>query len=181
MGKALKGKTLGVFGMGRIGQAFAKRCVHGFGMNLIYCANSEKSMGEKVSFEELLKRSDVISIHSPLNEKTNGLFNYEALSQTKKDALLINTARGEIIVEKDLEKIVEEGHFFGVGLDVSAPEPMDKNSSLLKSERILVTPHIGSADLESRTAMSLLCAENILAALDQKELPGFVNPDVRVK
>ncbi|MBK22595.1 MAG: D-glycerate dehydrogenase [Halobacteriovorax sp.] len=178
LGKSLKGKTLGIYGLGRIGQALAKRCTHGFGMDLIHHTRSEKLMGTKVDFETLLKTSDVLSIHCPLTEETNGLFDYENLSKMKKDSILINTARGEVIVEKDLEKKVNEGHFFGVGLDVTAPEPMSANSSLLKNERVLVTPHIGSADYETRAAMSELVARNIISALNKAELPGFVNPDV---
>lgn len=178
LGKSLVGKTVGVYGLGRIGQAFAKRCVDGFGMKLIYCANSEKNMGEKVNFETLLEKSDVISIHSPLTEQTKNLFNYAALKKTKKDCILINTARGEIIIEDDLIKLLEENHFFGVGLDVTAPEPMNSKSKLLEHENVLITPHIGSADIETRQAMSEMVAHNLLAGFDKKTLPGFVNPDV---
>ena len=178
LGKSLKGKTLGVYGLGRIGKAFAKRCVDGFGMKLIYCARSEKEMGTKVDLETLLKKSDVISIHSPLTKDTRDLFNYAALSKTKKDCILINTARGEVLVEDDLLKLLKEDHFFGVGLDVTAPEPMSKDSELLKFDRVLITPHIGSADIETRSAMSEMVAQNIISGLEKKELPGFVNPDV---
>lgn len=178
LGRSLKGKTLGVYGLGRIGKAFAKRCVDGFGMKLIYCARSEKDQGTKVNLETLLKESDVISIHSPLTDETDSLFDYDALSKTKKDCILINTARGEIIVENDLLKLLKESHFFGVGLDVTAPEPMNKNSELLTFDRVLVTPHIGSADIETRTAMSEMVAHNIISGIEKKELPGFVNPDV---
>lgn len=178
IGKSLKGKTLGVYGLGRIGHALAKRCVDGFGMKLIYCSRTQKKMGTKVDFETLLENSDVISIHSPLNKETNQLFNKEALNKTKKDCILINTARGEIIVEEDLLELIRNDHFFGVGLDVTAPEPMNNKSELLSYNNVLVTPHIGSADIETRTAMSEMVANNLLAAFEKKPLPGFVNPDV---
>ncbi len=178
LGKSLKGKTLGVYGLGRIGHAFAKRCVDGFGMKLIHYSRTEKLIGKKVDLETLLKESDVISLHCPLTEETRERFDYEKLSKTKKDCIFINTARGEVVNEKDLERLVSEGHFFGVGLDVTAPEPISANSPLLKSDRVLVTPHIGSADFETRSAMSELVARNIISALNKSPLPGFVNPDV---
>lgn len=178
LGKSLKGKTLGVIGLGRIGMAFAKRCTEGFGMKLIHFSRSEKKGFNKVELEELLTKSDVISIHCPLNQETNQLLDYEKLKLTKKDCILINTGRGEVIVQDDLIKILKEDHFFGVGLDVTAPEPIELNSPLLSIPRVLITPHIGSADIETREAMSLLTAQNILAGLNKKPLPAFVNPDV---
>ncbi len=178
LGKSLKGKTLGVIGLGRIGMAFAKRCRDGFGMKLIHYSKSEKQGFNKTSLDTLLKESDVISLHCPLNEETNQLLGYDKLKLTKKDCILINTARGEVIVQDDLIKVLKEGHFFGVGLDVTAPEPIDPNSPLLGIERVLITPHIGSADIETRDAMSLLTAKNILAGLNKKPLPAFVNPEV---
>lgn len=178
LGTSLKGKTLGVIGLGRIGMAFAKRCTEGFGMKLIHHSRSEKEGYKKTSLETLLKESDVISLHCPLTEETNQLLDYEKLILTKKDCILINTARGEVIVQEDLIKILKEDHFFGVGLDVTSPEPIEFNSPLLSIPRVLITPHIGSADIETREAMSLLCAKNILAGLKKEPLPAFVNPDV---
>ncbi|MFT6069180.1 MAG: lactate dehydrogenase-like 2-hydroxyacid dehydrogenase [Bacteriovoracaceae bacterium] len=177
LGKSLNGKTLGVIGLGRIGMAFAKRCTDGFGMKLIHYSRSEKEGFHKTSLDTLLKESDVISLHCPLTDETNQLLNYERLKLTKKDCILINTARGEVIVQDDLIKILKEDHFFGVGLDVTAPEPIDPNSPLLGIQRVLITPHIGSADIETRDAMSLLTAKNILAGLNKEPLPAFVNPE----
>lgn len=179
LGKSLAGKTLGIYGLGRIGQAFAKRCVDGFGMKLLHTSRSEKPMGTKVELEELLKASDVLSIHCPLTPETNGLLNKERLLSMKKDSILINTARGEVVNQKDLEEVLGLGHFFGVGLDVTTPEPLPTNSPLLKYDRVLVVPHIGSADIETRSAMSDLVARNILAGLEGKDLPAFINPEVR--
>lgn len=179
LGRSLKGKTLGVFGLGRIGQAFAKRCVDGFGMKLLYTSRSEKAFGERVDLETLLIKSDVISIHSPLTSETELLFNKSNLSKTKKDCILINTARGEIIDQQALAELLRADHFFGVGLDVTAPEPLPKEHELLKFKNVLITPHIGSADLETRQAMSELAARNIIAAFAGEPLPGFVNPEVR--
>jgi glyoxylate reductase len=178
LGKGLRGKTLGVIGLGRIGKAFAKRCTEGFGMKLIHHSRTDKEGLRNSSLDELLKSSDVISIHCPLTIETNQLLSYEKLKLTKKDCILINTARGEVIVQDDLINILKEDHFFGVGLDVTAPEPIELNSPLLQIPRVLITPHIGSADIETRDAMSLLTANNILAGLKKCPLPAFVNPDV---
>lgn len=178
LGKSLKGKTLGVIGLGRIGMAFAERCTNGFGMKLIHHSRTDKEGLKSSSLEELLKTSDVISIHCPLTSETNQLLSYEKLKLTKKDCILINTARGEVIVQDDLIRILKEDHFFGVGLDVTSPEPIELDSPLLQVPRVLITPHIGSADEETRDAMSLLTAKNILAGLKKVPLPAFVNPDV---
>lgn len=184
LGTRLSGKTIGIVGMGRIGQAMARRCGLGLNMNVIYTAQSAKPDADKtlharqVDFETLLKESDVISLHAPLTPKTRGLFNAETFGKMKHGALFINTARGEMHDEQALYNALITKQLAGAGLDVTTPEPTSPNSPLLFLDNVVVTPHIGSADRESREEMSMLCAENILAALEKRALPGFVNPEV---
>jgi glyoxylate reductase len=169
IGKGLKGKTLGIVGPGRIAFAFADKCHKAFDMNVIYYGRgvkenfSEKLKAKKVSLDELLKQSDIVSLHCPLTDETQNLISKDELSKMKKGSILINTARGEIINQKDLENSLPKTQLFGIGLDVTSPEPILRDSPLLKHEKVVILPHIGSANEESRNAMSLLCAKNIEA------------------
>ncbi len=169
IGMGLKHKKLGIIGPGRIAYEFAKKCHLAFDMDILYFGKNEKKnfrhdlKGKKVSLENLLKNSDVISIHCPLNDQTRHLIGEKEIKLMKNQVILLNTSRGEVINQKNLEKSLETKTFFGIGLDVTDPEPINKNSPLLLDERVLITPHIGSANKESRNAMSLLCAQNIIA------------------
>ena len=119
-----------------------------------------------VDFEELLNRSDIISIHAPLNERTLGLINYEAMKKMKKSAILINMGRGPIVVEEDLAKAIEEDLIGGAALDVFEKEPMNKENALLKiknKDKLILTPHIAWASVESRTKLFNEVIENIKA------------------
>jgi len=181
LGQDLHGKTLGIVGMGRIGQAMAQRCVGAFNMKVCYTAQKPKNSHELpvpaqwVSFEELLTQADVISIHVPLNAQTQNLFNSKAFALTKPNAILMNTARGGIVNQQHLVHALQHGQLWGAGLDVTQPEPLPANHTLLQLPNVLVTPHIGSATQKSRNAMATLAAQNILAALHNKPMPAPLN------
>jgi len=180
LGIELNGKTLGVFGMGKIGLEMAKKCVGAYQMKVIYHNRSRKPDAEAevnakyVSFEELLERSDVLSVHTALTGETKGKFKLEVFKKMKPGSIFINTARGGIHNEEDLIKALEEKIIWGAGLDVTNPEPMLKDNPLLNMESVAVLPHIGSATEETRSAMANLVAENIIAGLKGLPLPNQV-------
>ncbi|TWP31268.1 D-glycerate dehydrogenase [Apibacter muscae] len=184
LGQELEGKTLGIFGMGRIGLKMAEKCRNAYGMKILYhnrnkIINDEKELNASyVSFEELLLQSDVLSIHAPLNSENSGIFDKSAFNKMKPSAILINTARGSIVNEIDLITALENKQIWGAGLDVTDPEPIQLDNPLLQMENVAITPHIGSATAETRNAMAVLCAKNIIAGLKGEKLPGIVNPDV---
>lgn len=177
LGIELNGKTLGVFGMGKIGLEMAKKCIGAYQMPVIYHNRSqneeaEKAIGAKyVSFEELLAQSDVLSIHTALTDETKDKFNQDVFKQMKPNAIFINTARGGIHNEADLVKALEQGLIWGAGLDVTNPEPMQADNPLLNMENVAVLPHIGSATLETRNAMAKIIVKNILAGVRGEPLP----------
>lgn len=184
LGINLNGRTLGIFGMGNIGYEMAKKCIAMYGMKVNYFSRSRKPKAEQnlhavqVSFEELLIKSDVLSLHSTLNPETIGKFDKAAFEQMKPGSIFINTSRGAVHNEPDLIEALQNGTIWGAGLDVCNPEPMNKNNALLKMPNVAVLPHIGSATLETRNAMSVLAAENIIAALEGRKIPYPVNPEV---
>ncbi len=181
LGPRLKGKTVGIVGMGRIGQAMAYKCHFGWDMNVLYTANTpkldaEKAMGAKrVELDQLLKESDFISLHCPLTPETKHLFNKEAFKKMKNSSIFINTARGDVVVQEDLIEAIKSKEIWGAGLDVTTPEPLPMDNPLHQLKNVVITPHIGSADFESRAEMSELCAENIIAGLSDKPLKASVN------
>lgn len=183
LGPSLAKKTIGIVGMGRIGYAFASKCHLAFDMDVIYTSRTPKKQAEenlnaqKVDFNTLLKRSDFISVHTGLTNETANLFNADAFKQMKESAIFINTGRGGIHDEPALIEALERKEIWGAGLDVTNPEPMDKNSKLLSMPNVVITPHIGSATHEARSEMSIICAQNIIAGINKKTLPGFVNPN----
>jgi len=187
LGIELKNKTLGVFGLGRIGIEMAKRCKGAFNMNIIYHnrrpdRDAEKLLEAKyVSFDELLGQSDVLSVHSVSSEATRGIFNKSAFEKMKPTAIFINTARGALHNEEDLIQALNEGRIWGAGLDVTNPEPMHANNPLLKMENVAVLPHIGSATMEARNGMSRLAAENIIEFYKNSRIPHLVNPGAMEK
>jgi glyoxylate reductase len=186
LGRELKNKTLGIFGLGRIGTEMAKRCKGAYNMNVIYCNRSRNLKAEellqarKVSFDELLAQSDVLSVHCSLNEETKGIFDKTAFKKMKKTAIFINTARGLIHNETDLIDVLRNGVIWGAGLDVTNPEPMKPDNPLLSMENVAILPHIGSASVEARNEMARLCAENIIQGLKGKRLPNIVNPEIYI-
>ncbi len=169
LGKDLVGKTLGIYGMGRIGTALARRA-KGFHMKIIYHNRRPNPQGEKetgaryVSFPELLRESDFLVIVAPLTPETRGRFGLEEFRQMKRDAILINIGRGPIVKEKELVQTLKEGLIWGAGLDVYEQEPQVEEG-LLALDRVVLTPHIGSAAVETREAMALMAAENLVRVL----------------
>lgn len=178
----LKGKTLGIFGMGRIGMKMAQRCRAAYGMEVIYHNRSRNDEADTlldaqwVDFPELLERSDVVSVHSVLSAQTRGIFDLEAFCRMKPSAIFINTARGPIHNEPDLLAALKAQEIWGAGLDVTDPEPMDKDHPLLSMENVAVLPHIGSGTREARDNMARLAAENIAGFYNTGTLPHIVNP-----
>ncbi|MCP4361288.1 MAG: D-glycerate dehydrogenase [Chloroflexi bacterium] len=174
LGVDVFGKTLGIVGMGRIGMAVARRAALGFGMKVIYTANSPKPAAEKelsaqqVSFAELLRESDFISINAPLTPQTRHLFTLAEFRQMKPTACLINTARGPLIKEADLVEALSQGLIGGAALDVFEEEPQMHFGLAQFRDRLVVTPHVGSATIETRQNMSRLAVENVVAFMEGK-------------
>lgn len=184
LGMELKNKTLGVFGLGRIGMEMAKRCKGAYNMNIIYYNRNKSEVAEKmldakfVSFDVLLRESDVLSVHCILSNETKNIFNKTAFDKMKPTSLFINTSRGGVHNEADLIDALDKKKIWGAGLDVTNPEPMHKNNPLLNMENVAVLPHIGSATVEARNAMSRLAAENIISFYKKGIIPNIVNPEV---
>ena len=161
-------KTLGIFGLGRIGIEMAKKCKAAYGMEIIYHNRSprpelEQEVGARyVSFDELIQESDVISIHASLNDSTAGLFDKKVFDRMKSSAILVNTARGGIVNQEDLYEVLRENRIFAAGLDVTVPEPLPQDDPLLSLPNICILPHIGSATFETRKKMAELCVQNIV-------------------
>ena len=157
----LAGKTLGIFGYGHIGKKVAQ-IAKAFGMNVICCTRTPKSdMPPKVSFEELLKTSDFVSLHAPLTPQTKNIINKDSISLMKKSAILINTARGGFIVEKDLAEALKQHRIKGYAADVVAEEPMKKDNPLLNCPNCIITPHIAWAPKETRLRLQKIALENL--------------------
>lgn len=164
----LEGKTWGIVGLGAIGKRVAK-IAEAFGVNIIYYSTSGNNLNrdyKNVNFEELIKESDIISIHAPLNEKTKGLMSYDAIKKMKKNAILINMGRGPIVVEEDLAKAIEEELIAGAALDVFEVEPIKEDNPLIRiknKENVILTPHIAWASVEARERLFKEIIENIKA------------------
>lgn len=172
LGLELTGKTFGIIGAGRIGTATAIRA-KAFGTKILYYSRSRNSELEeltgakKVSLEKLLQSSDVISIHIPMSPSVFHLLDKEKLALLKKTAILINTARGEIVDEKELIRILKRKKIFAAGFDVYENEP-NINPELLKLNNVVLLPHVGSGTVEARNAMAELSAKNIIQVLKGK-------------
>ena len=159
----LNGKTLGIFGYGNIGKKVAE-IAKAFGMNVICCTRTPKEgMPEAVSFEDLLKRSDFLTLHAPLTEQTKNIINKESLSLMKKSAYLINTARGGFVVEQDLADCLNSDGIAGYAADVLLNEPMNADCPLLKAKNCVITPHIAWAPRETRKRLQGIAEENLKA------------------
>ena len=176
LGSSLQGKTLGVVGMGGIGQATARRA-KAFGMEIVYQSRSEIDPGiaaelgaRRVELDELLSVSDVVSLHCPYGPATHHLIGAEQLAAMKDSAYLVNTARGPIVDEAALAAALREGRIAGAGLDVYEHEPR-VHPELRELDNVVLLPHLGSATVETRTAMAVLAAENVLAVLGGQRPP----------
>ncbi len=186
LGSDIYGATLGIVGLGRIGSAVARRAA-GFDMKILYHTRSENeftheiehsAQGERIDFHTLLKESDIISLHIPLNSETHHLISGLEFNLMKKGAILVNTSRGPVIDEDALFKSLESGHLGAAGLDVFNNEPLQHNSPLMKIPNVVLAPHIGSASTGTRSIMATMCAENLIAALSGEQPPNIVNPEV---
>lgn len=158
----IAGKTLGIVGLGMIGQAVAK-IANAFHMNVIGCNRHEKQIDgvRQVSFEELLSESDIVTVHCPLNEDSKDMFNKDTFHQMKRGALFINTARGGVMVEEDLRDALVDGHLGGACIDVLHVEPMEEDCVLMGAPNCIITPHIAWAPLETRQRLMAIVADNI--------------------
>ncbi len=178
LGSGIQGRQLGVIGYGRIGRAVARRAA-GFGMSVAYSATEELVDPDPpaifMPLEELLSTSHVVSLHTPMSDANHHLIDEERLRRMPVGSFLINTARGPLVDEAALVRVLEEGHLGGAGLDVFEEEPA-VHPGLLERENVVLLPHIGSATEETRAAMAELAARNILAVLAGEEPP---NPVVR--
>lgn len=178
-GPEVWGKTLGIVGLGRIGEAVARRA-RGFGMRVLYHARSEKPEAERElgaehrSLDDLLKESDFVSAHTPLTEETHHLISGRELALMKNSAVLVNTSRGPVVDEAALAEALRRGDIFAAGLDVYENEP-EVYPDLLSLENVVLAPHIGSASIETREKMALVAAENIVEALEGQTPPNAVN------
>lgn len=186
LGQDIYGKTLGIIGMGRIGQAVARRA-KGFNMKVLY--NDIRRIPEELekelnatfaSMDEVIENSDFISLHTYLSPETYHLINEEKLKRMKKTAYLINTSRGPVIDEATLVKALKEGWIAGAGLDVYEFEPK-LVPGLAECENAVLLPHIASASVETRTKMATMAAENLIAVLAGRMPPNPVNPEVMKK
>lgn len=181
IGLDLVDKTVGIVGLGRIGEAVARRLHGGWRMQVLYTARTPKpgmdrELGARhVTLDELLRASDFVSLHVPLNENTKHLIDAAALGQMKPQAILINTARGEVVDQAALAQALRERTIFGAGLDVCTPEPLPLDDPLQALENCLILPHIGSATIQARNAMAERAAQNIIAGVQGKALPYAVS------
>ncbi|MCR6484745.1 D-glycerate dehydrogenase [Amycolatopsis sp. OK19-0408] len=173
LGSGLQGKTLGIVGLGQIGRAMAKRA-EAFGMEIVYSGRTNRGAGH-VSFEELLARSDVVSLHCPLTPETRHLIDAAALRAMKPGAYLVNTTRGPVVDEAALADALEAGEIAGAALDVFEKEP-EVEPRLLGREDVVLSPHLGSATVETRTAMAVLAARNVVEVLDGRAPLTEVKP-----
>jgi lactate dehydrogenase-like 2-hydroxyacid dehydrogenase len=169
LGRDLHGATVGIVGYGRIGQAVGRR-VEGFGCELLTTSGSGG-----VPLDELLERSDFVTVHTPLTPRTRGLIDEAALSRMKPTAYLVNTARGPIVDTDALARALHAGELAGAALDVTDPEPLPGDHPLLEAPNLLVVPHVGSATVATRERMADMAVDNLLAGLAGEPMPNQVN------
>jgi glyoxylate reductase len=182
LGREVTGKTLGVVGMGRIGQAVAARA-RGFRMRILYHSrtrspDAEAALGaEYRDLPALLTEADIVSVHVSLSAETHHLFGPKEFRAMKPTAVFVNTTRGAVVDEEALAQALKQGEIFAAGLDVYEREP-EVHPNLLGLDNVVLVPHLGSATVETRTAMGMLAAENLVASLEGRRPPSIVNPEV---
>jgi glyoxylate reductase len=180
LGREVSGRTLGVVGFGRIGQAVAARA-SGFGMRIAYHSRSrrpdaERALGaEPLALPDLLGTSDVVTVHVTLSPETRHLFGPKEFGAMKPTAVFVNTSRGPVVDEGALADALEGGEIFAAALDVYEREP-EVHPRLREVANVVLAPHLGSATVETRTAMGMAAAENLVAALEGRRPPALVNP-----
>jgi len=177
-------KTLGIIGMGRIGQAIAKRGHFGFDMDILYHNRSRKPEAEEkyhatyCSLDELLHHSDFVCLMTPLTPETEGMIGKREFELMKKSAIFINGSRGKTIVEKELIEALQDGDIAAAGLDVFEQEPVQPDNPLLNMKNVVTTPHVGSSTHETELKMSELAAKNMEAGLNGVKPPNLIDPSV---
>jgi len=180
LGQDVFGATLGIIGMGRIGQAVAKRA-NGFGMSVLYYDQQrlpeiEETLGvEYVSLDELYQQADFISLHVNLTPETHGLIGEREFALMKPNTVLINTSRGSVVDPDALYDALKFGQINSAALDVTDPEPLPADHKLLTLSNLIVAPHIASATVSSRTKMAMIAVDNLIAGVNGKPLPFQVN------
>lgn len=183
LGESVYGATLGIVGMGRIGQALARRA-RGFDMKVLYYdavrqAEAEAELGvEYRTLEDLLPESDFVSLHVSLTEETTGLMDARTFALMKPTAILVNTSRGPVVEPEALYQALKHGQIAYAALDVTDPEPLPADHKLLTLPNLIVAPHIASATVRSRNLMASRAVENLIAGLRGGRLPYCVNPEV---
>ena len=182
LGFEVHGKTLGVIGLGRIGRAVARRAA-GFGMTVCYTARNRLPAGDEAELgvawrelDDLLAEADFVTVHTGLSPATRHLIGAGQLARMKPTAVLVNTARGPIVDEAALAAALAAGELGAAGLDVFEREP-EVHPGLLELDNVTIVPHLGTATLETRVAMGMTAAGNLLAALDGHRPPNLINPD----
>ncbi len=185
LGQDVHHATIGIVGMGRIGYEVARRA-YGFQMRILYTGNRPNEEAERnfeaqrVDLPTLLRESDFVSVHTPLNAQTHHLLGAEHFAQMKRTAILINTARGAVVDQKALYTALKEGVIGGAGLDVFEREPLPMDDPLLTLSNLVLVPHIGSASIKTRTQMAVLAAKNLVAGIQGKpllhEVPAPIQP-----
>ncbi len=184
-GVDVHGATLGIVGLGRIGEAVARRA-RGFSMRVLYANRSarpdvEAALGiERRGLDELLKSSDFVSIHVPLNDSTRHLIGERELNLMKPMAVLVNTSRGPVVNERDLYRALKDRRIFAAGLDVFDTEPIRSDNPLLELDNVVLLPHIGSASIATRTQMAVMAARNLTQVLAGQTPQNPVNPEALV-
>jgi glyoxylate reductase len=183
LGAEVNGATLGIVGMGQIGTEMAKRAL-GFDMRVIYHSRTRKpdletQFGLEYSeLKPLLESADFVSLHVPLTPATRGLIGEPELRAMKSSAVLVNLSRGPVVDTKALCTALQEGWIGAAGLDVTDPEPIGADDPLLALDNLVITPHIGSASVESRRSTCLLAARNLIAGIEGQRLEQCANPEV---
>jgi lactate dehydrogenase-like 2-hydroxyacid dehydrogenase len=170
LGRDLHGATVGIVGYGRIGKAVGRR-LEGFGCDVL-----TNTRADPASLDELLERSDFVTVHCPLTPQTRGLIGEDALRRMKPTAYLVNTARGPIVDTNALARALHAGELAGAALDVTDPEPLPGDHPLLEAPNLLVVPHIGSATHATRERMADMAVNNLLAGLAGRPMPHQVTP-----
>jgi glyoxylate reductase len=173
LGHELHGATVGIVGFGRIGRAVGRR-LEGFGCEILHTSRTGATRDAAVPLEELLERSDFVTLHAPLAAETRGLIGDRALARMKPTAYLINTARGPIVDSEALVRALHAGAIAGAALDVTDPEPLPAGHPLLDAPNLLVLPHLGSATYATRERMADMAVDNLLAGLTGERMPHSV-------
>ncbi len=179
VGKDVSGATLGIVGLGEIGQAVARRAA-GFGMKVLAWNRTPRTVAgvQTVPLEQLLRDSDFVSVHIALTAETRDLLDADRIAMMKPGAVLVNTARGGIVDEYALADALDRGAIYAAGVDVFSQEPVNPDNPLLRHDRVVLAPHIGSATLHTRARMADMAVDNALAALAGERMPHCANPEV---